>query len=39
MQKGAHCTFVCATLLMGFKKTYQRTMYVNPYNKIVYDSE
>ena len=39
MQKGVHSTIVCAIFLIGFKKTLQRSMYVNPYNKIFYESE
>ena len=41
MQKGVHFTIVCAIFLIGFKKTLQRSMYVNenPYNKILYESQ
>ena len=38
-QKGVHFTIVCAIFLTGFKKTLQGSMYVNPYNKILYESE
>ena len=34
MQKGVHFTIVCAIFLIGFKKTLQRSMYVNPYNSL-----
>ena len=32
MQKSVHFTIVCVIFLIGFKKTLQRSMYVNPYN-------
>ena len=39
MQKGAHFTIVCTILLIGLgskiKKTLQRSMYMNPYNKFL----
>ena len=39
LQKGVHFTIVFAIFLLGFKKTLQRSMYVNPYNKILFESE
>ena len=40
MQKGAHFTIVCTILLIGLgskiKKTLQRSMYMNPYNKFLW---
>ena len=39
MQEDVHFTIVCAILLIDFKKTWKWTMYVNPCNKILYESE